>query len=161
VGYSVDSFSKEERHRADTLQQKFARKPTEVELRKACYPYGPEKIDIFVCGGRMQTDLVLPSLLGPTDLYFLSHIEFDLTEQELRNILYDYLFCRNANYVDYMRYTPESIMALKEYYDKHRNCVLGLGEIIGNIKWHPNHSCSSYQPSHELLQKASNLKEEV
>src|SRR5579859_1511317 len=85
--------------RSINLYQVLGRQPTQAEVRLASFPWGPEKLDIFIGSGWLRAEAEnLPPLLDKgTDIYKVSHLIFDLSENELRRILYDSLFLRRAS----------------------------------------------------------------
>jgi len=116
------------------------RPPTEVELRQACFPHGPHTLDVYIGGGWLRAGHAdIPPVLnrGTTDLYWLSHLTSDLTESQLRYILYDRIFRRYAlSPSDDVFYDRHSLDLLKTYYDTQTDRVIGLGELIGPGLWH-------------------------
>jgi hypothetical protein len=133
--------------RSVILGQQLGRIPTEDEVRRACFPLGPTNLDVFIGGGWLRIgNADLPPVLnnGKTDIYSLSHLPLDLSEAEVRRILYDRLFLRYASSPETnMSYTMQTTKALKTYYDAHRNCILGTGHLVGPDLWYPDHKCMS------------------
>ncbi len=137
-GYTADIFQNEYLRRAITLQATLKRVPTQEEIRLACFPHGPGRIDIHFGGGWMRVGRVLPFVLdeGTTDLYFATGLTFDLTETMLRQILYDHLFLRNVSPEDNVAYTPELLAEISDYYATQGENVIGLGRLIGPGLWY-------------------------
>jgi len=141
-GYSSGSGLDEVIARTVLLYQTLGRMPTEAEVRAACFPDGPERIDVYIGSGRLEVDnITLPVLLkqGCLDMYHLAHLALDLTEGEVRRILYDRIFRRSVSRVDNPGYTPDVLTPLRAYYTQHAECVVGLGQLIGNTLWCPDH----------------------
>ena len=142
-GYSAGSGLEEVIARSVQFYQETGRLPTEEELRQACFPLGPASVDIFIGTGWLRIgNIDLPPVLnqGQTDVYSLCHLPLDLTENELRRILYDHLFVRHVlapttNIV----YTPAMLDPLRDYYTEHSECVIGLGHLVANGFWYPDH----------------------
>jgi len=138
-GYIADTFEVEYLQRGMALQTALNRLPTPDEIRLACFPHGPQRIHIHLGGGWMRVGRVLPFTLddGATDLYFATGLTFDLTEENIRRILYDHLFLRHVAPEDNVAYTPEMIAALRSYYAGHGENVIGLGRLVGPGLWYP------------------------
>ncbi len=139
LGYCAGSFADEQIARTLQLRADLNRSPTADELRLACFPHGPDRIDIYVAAGWLRVGGVLPPLLdkGATDIYILSHLALDLTEYEARRILYDHLFLRWAANEDRVGYSPEDLAVLPTFYDTHRDHVTGVGQLVGPGLWYP------------------------
>jgi len=129
--------------RSVELHGTLGRLPTEDELRKACFPDGPEKIDIFIGSGWLRVDNTsVPVLLnrGSVDIYTLAHLPLDLTEGEVRRILYDRIFGRQVSSAgEDLKYTPDVLGPLRDYYIEHSECVTGLGHLVAEKLWYPDH----------------------
>ncbi|MFT3768118.1 MAG: hypothetical protein QM820_21925 [Minicystis sp.] len=141
-GYRAGSFAEEMAARAGALAGALGRAPTAEELQIACFPDGPEAIDILILGGWLRVGHVLPPLLdgGRTDIYDVPHLAIDLQEGALRRILHDHLFLRRAVSEDGISYTAEDLRALSAHYAAHDGCVLGVGHLVGPGVWHPEHA---------------------
>jgi len=142
-GFSAGTGLDEVIARSVELSKRLGRVPTTDEVRVACFPNGPEHVDIFIGGGWLRVgNIDLPVVLnaGTTDIYSLSHLPLDLTEHEVRLILYDHLFLRHmSSPTDDLKYTPEVLEPLRTYYADHAECVLGLGQVVGQGFWYPEH----------------------
>lgn len=140
-GFTAGSFNQEMIKHCTDLSASLGHAPTENELRKFCYPYGPEKIDIYIGSGWLRTGAVLPPLLdsGATDVYELNHLAMDLSESSFRRILYDHLKRRWAAAEDDVPYTPEILQELADYYREHSNCLIGTGHLVGPGYWYADH----------------------
>lgn len=129
--------------RSVLLHEKLGRLPTEDELREACFPFGPKQLDIFIGSGWLRFGNVdAPPVLnvGQTDFYSLLHLPLDLTESEVRRILYDRLFSRSImSFTTVVKYTPQVLEPLRLYFAEHSECVLGLGHVVGDGFWQPDH----------------------
>jgi hypothetical protein len=58
-GYTGGTFHEEQIARTAALQAALNRPPTVAELRRACFPDGPDQVDIHIGGGWMRTGRVL------------------------------------------------------------------------------------------------------
>ncbi len=142
-GYCAGNGLDEVITRAAVLYQQLGRIPSEQEVRTACFPNGPESLDVYIGSGWLLAgNASLPPILnaGNTDAYFLSHLPLDLTIDEVRHILFDKLFLRPAvALTDNLKYRGESLESLRTYYDEHSDCVVGLGHLVGPGLWYPDH----------------------
>jgi len=140
-GYYAGNGLDETIARSVALSKTLGRLPTEAEVRQACFPWGPENLDLVISGGWLRMgNLDIPPVLnsGRTDLYSLLHLPLDLTEQQLRRILYDRIFLRYAaSPVDDTPYDTETLKALRSFYAAHNTDVLGLGELVAGKFWYP------------------------
>jgi len=142
-GFYAGAFEDELITRTLALRDQLGRPPTALELKVACFPDGPDKLDIFINGGWLRTDnSSLPPLLnqGDTELYSLNQLVLDLDEITMRKILFDCLFVRRAaSPADDLAYGPTALQQLSTYYAKHRHCFVGMGELVGPDLWYPDH----------------------
>lgn len=155
-GYAAGTPNEELIARSILLFQELGRIPTEDELRRACFPFGPDKLDIYLTAGWLRAGVAsLPPILNKgTDIYCVSHLIFELNEYELRRILYDSLFLRRvSSLTDKLVYPPTMLASLAEYYDEHRNCMVGLGHVVAEKFWYPDHE-------HVTLAYGPNTKDE-
>jgi hypothetical protein len=96
---------------------------------------------LFINTGWFRVGGTLPPVLDQgTDLYNLSILAFDLTEHDLRRILYDHLFLRNAAPEDNIPYTPDDLQELADYYAHNSQYVIGLGRLVGSGLWYPDNN---------------------
>jgi tuberculosinol/isotuberculosinol synthase len=103
----------------------------------AQYPEGPERIHIAIKSGRLSTldRIVSPVMLDKTDLYLVSNLTLELTEDQLRAILYDHLFLRHAAPEDNMSYSDQYLAAYRRWHDARPPRVVGLGELDPGGYW--------------------------
>lgn len=134
-GYCASTFADEQIARTQQLYAALNRFPTADELRRACFPHGPDRVHLYLLAGRLRVGQILPPLLdmGTADVYALSHLMLDLSEKEARRILYDHLFMRSGFKGDNVGYTPADLAALSAFYDDHRDYVTGIGQIVGPV----------------------------
>jgi tuberculosinol/isotuberculosinol synthase len=64
---------------------------------------------------------------GNEDLYFTVSPSPYLTEDQLRDILYDHLYTRRADETDYLDMTPEDWDLMRTFYHANRDRTLGVG----------------------------------
>jgi hypothetical protein len=141
-GYNAGTFADEAIWHSVNLYQRLGRIPTTAEVREACFPDGPSKLDILIGAGWLRVGAILPPLLdaGSTDIYTLNHLTLDLQELTLRRILYDHLFQRWAAPEDDGDYTEADLATFRDYYRVHQNCLVGLGHLVGPGFWYPDHA---------------------
>jgi hypothetical protein len=65
---------------------------------------------------------------GNEDLYFTVSPSLYLSEQQLREILFDHIYTRRAEDTDYSELSPEGREAMRSFYDANRWKTLGVGE---------------------------------
>jgi hypothetical protein len=137
-GYCAGSFTEEVIVRTSMLNAQLGRTPVLDEVRQACFPDGPQALNILIKSGWLRVGMLLPPILdgGRTDLYILLHLPLDLQENVLRRILYDHLFLRRAAAEDDLEYDPDDLQILTRYYQNHKDAVIGLGELIGPGLWY-------------------------
>lgn len=148
-GFAAGSFGDEAIKRGLTLGTQLNRVPTQDEVRAACFPQGPQQINILIGAGWLRVGMILPPLLdgGATDIYNLSHLVLDLQETSLRQILYDHLFRRWAAPEDDANYSSQDLLELKNFYSKHNNGLIGLGQLVGPGIWYadyPNQTATTF-----------------
>lgn len=81
----------------------------------------------------------LPLLVDAnTQLYYSVSPSFFMTEFQMREILYDYLFARQPIEVDYARLSPKDWQQMRAYFAQNKEIVLGIGEREVNWGlWYP------------------------
>lgn len=77
---------------------------------------------------------------GNEDLYFTVSPSLYLSEQQLREILYDHIYSRRAEDTDYSELSPEGWAAMRNFYNANRCKTLGVGarHPAGGY-WYPLH----------------------
>ena len=114
------------------------RSPTKDELVTQYYGEYVPPVDIFI-GFDKFIVFDMPMLTtGDEDLYFTVAPSLYLTEQQLREILYDHLFDRKVEETDYSELTPEDWQLMGEFYRANQGKTLGVGacQTRGNY-WYP------------------------
>lgn len=140
-GYHGETFMSEAILRTLALAQDLGRAPTHEELRQACFPHGPQEINIYLGSGWLRfgnTDL--PPVLNnaSANIYSLSTLMYDVSEHSIRRILYDCVFRRHVTTAKSdLAYTPDVLETLREFYEVHEDDVLGLGQLVGPGFWYP------------------------
>jgi hypothetical protein len=111
--------------------------PNREAICAALYPEGPERIHIAIKSGRLSTlnRIVSPVMLNKTDLYMINNLTLELTDGQLRAILYDHLFLRPAAPDDNMSYSDEYLAAYQKWRGERPPRVVGLGELDPGGNW--------------------------
>ncbi len=73
---------------------------------------------------------------GSEDLYFTVTPSPYLSQRQLRDILYDHLYCRSGSDADYDSLDAGAWQAMKEFYQSNLDNTLGVGGRVGNV-WYP------------------------
>lgn len=109
--------------------QKHERPPNRRELIEAYYGILVPDLSLYL--GFAQPALFDVPLLttGLEDLYATLTPSPDLTEKQLRDILYDHLITRRVPEPDYETLSEEAQAALAEYNERHSGITLGTGRI--------------------------------
>lgn len=109
--------------------EKYGRTPERKDLIEAYY--GLEVPDLSLYLGFAQPALFDVPLLatGREDLYATLTPSADLTEKQLREILYDHLVTRRIAEDDYDGLSDEALAVLAAYYERYRGVTLGIGCI--------------------------------
>lgn len=109
--------------------QKHGRPPNREELIEAYYGLPVPDLSFYL--GFAQPALFDVPLLatGLEDLYVTLTPSPDLTERQLREILYDHLVTRRTPDTDYESLSEKARMRLAEYNKHHRGQTLGIGRI--------------------------------
>lgn len=138
LGHNAGAFNDEMIARTLEFAAANGRAPAELELRDACFPHGPEKLDILIAAGCLRWGSIVPPVLdrGITDCYSLTNLALDVRESTLRRILYDHLFLRWLH-ADFDDYTPDILGQYAAYYATHAEGVVGLGRVVGPGAWYP------------------------
>lgn len=118
-----------------TLQhyQKTNRLPTRRDLIELYYGDYIEKANIFI--GFEKFNVFDYPLLGwgEESLYFTVAPSLYLTDRQLRNILYDYLYLRPVQDPDYAEMSAQDFELMRTYYQHNREATFGVGEMRGGI----------------------------
>jgi hypothetical protein len=107
--------------------------PSRGELIERYYGEYIEKADLFI-GFEKFNVFDYPMLgWGEESLYFTVAPSLYMTERQLRNILYDYVYLRPVQDPDYFTMPTEDFESMRDYYKVNRELTFGVGEIRGGI----------------------------
>jgi adenosine tuberculosinyltransferase len=111
------------------LVERKGRVPNREELIEAYYGLPVPDLSLYV--GFAQPEMFDVPLLttGLEHLYVTLNPSPDLTEGQLREILYDHLVTRRAAPVDYDTLSPEAELEIAEYNERCRGKTLGIGRV--------------------------------
>jgi hypothetical protein len=109
--------------------RKHGRPPNREELIEAYYGLAVPDLSLYL--GFSQPALFDVPLIatGNVDLYATLTPSADLTEMQLREILYDHLVTRRVPEDDYEALPDEALAALAEYNERYRGVTLGVGRV--------------------------------
>ncbi len=97
-----------------------------LHFAQLCFPNGPNKADIALTYDQLRVTEILPSILDSgTDIYHLTGLPFDLSEVQLRLILYDHLYHRHQTDRSLDVYTTADLEGM-QWSRKNRNSLEGL-----------------------------------
>lgn len=109
--------------------QKHGRPPDRGELIEAYYGIPVPDLGLYL--GFSQAALFDVPLIatGDVDLYATLTPSADLTEKQLREILYDHLITRRMPIDDYEMLPEEALRALAAYNERYKGATLGVGHV--------------------------------
>ncbi len=105
------------------------RPPGRAELIEAYYGLPVPDLSLYVGFAQPQMFDVPLLTTGMEHLYVTLNPSPDLTERQLREILYDHLVTRRGPPVDYDALSPEAELELVEYTERCKGSTLGIGRI--------------------------------
>lgn len=109
--------------------EKHGRPPGREELIEAYYGLPVPDLGLYL--GYSQPALFDVPLIatGNVDLYATLTPSADLTERQLREILYDHLVTRRMPHDDYEMLPDEALLAMAEYNERYKGATLGIGRV--------------------------------
>lgn len=117
--------------------EKNGRPPTKQELITMYYGEPVPPVNFFISSAKLRAyDMPLISS-GREDLYYSVSPSPYLTMSQLRDILYDHLFARRKEKVDYETLKPEKWTELRNFYQANLGKTLGVGSKDDAGIWHP------------------------
>jgi len=107
--------------------------PSRRELIKEYYGEYIEKADIFI-GFEKFNVFDFPMLgWGEESLYFTVAPSLYMNSNQLKNILYDFIFLRPVQDPDYFSMPEDDFEAMRKFYQANREVTFGVGEMRGGI----------------------------
>ena len=116
----------------------FGRQPTQEELIARFYGEAVKPADIFIGFGKFSIFSIPLLSAGDEDYYFTVSPSLYLTEEQLRDIVYDRLFGRRGDNVSYGTMSPEDQRLMRRFYHMNIGNTLGVGDkqVHGHY-WYP------------------------
>lgn len=138
-GFCPGSFVDEMCARSALFAAKNGACANSSQIRKACFPHGPDKLDVVINTDLIRTGyLVPPTLDWGAHYYHLAYMSYDLSENNLRQILYDYLFLRNPEPEEGQTYGENELRDIQTYLTRNKDRIIGLGKRVGGGYWLPD-----------------------
>ena len=110
---------------------------TRKDIVTAYYGDWIENIHFSIGYGRMSVHST-PFLMRGTSLYFTLAPSFYFDEAALRAILYDHLYARKIDDIDYSSFDRDAWLQLDAFYKSNAHKVLGVGQQGGGGRlWNP------------------------
>lgn len=135
-GFCPGSFVDEMCARAALRAQSQGDMPSSEDLRRLCFPHGPENLDLVINADALRAGYIVPPVLDHgAQYYHLGYIPYDLSETNLRQILYDYLFLRRPEPDEGQNYSQAELREIQAHNTQNKNKVLGLGKRLGSGLW--------------------------
>jgi len=107
--------------------------PSRRDLIEKYYGEYIEKADIFI-GFEKFNVFDYPMLgWGEESLYFMVAPSLYMNQNQIRNILYDYVYLRPVQDPDYFMMSTEDFEKMRKYYAVNREVTFGVGEMRGGI----------------------------
>ena len=111
------------------FEREHGRTPDRRELVEAYYGLPVPDLSLYLGFGQPEMFDVPLVTTGLEHLYVTVNPSPDLTERQLREILYDHLVTRNAPPVDYESLSPEAVGELSRRTERASGKTIGLGRI--------------------------------
>jgi tuberculosinol/isotuberculosinol synthase len=116
--------------------QKNGKKPSRRELIEEYYGEYIEKADIFI-GFEKFNVFDYPMLgWGEESLYYTVAPSLYMTNKQLKDILYDYIYLRPVQDPDYFTMPEEDFEKMRQHFEINREATFGVGDMRGGI-WYP------------------------
>ncbi|MCA9979072.1 MAG: hypothetical protein KC413_25095 [Anaerolineales bacterium] len=117
--------------------EKHGRAPNKQELITMYYGESIPPVNIFISSAKLRAfDMPLINS-GREDLYYSVSPSPYFTISQLRDILYDHLFARHKEKVDYSTLQTEKWAELRTFYQTNLSNTLGVGQKDDAGIWHP------------------------
>jgi len=117
--------------------QKAGSIPSRRELVELYYGEYIEPATIFIGFDKFSV-FDYPLLgLGGEDIYFTVAPSLYITERQLRSILFDHIYSRNIQEIDYLKLPREDIQFMNNFYYANLQNIFGIGDLRAGI-WYPS-----------------------
>jgi tuberculosinol/isotuberculosinol synthase len=115
---------------------KYGKIPDKRTLIEFYYGEYVEPVDMFIGFDKFSV-FDMPFLAtGEEDLYFTVSPSPYMTERQLRTILFDHIYTRQAPELDFFTISIEARNKLHQFYLKHQEDTLGIGQLCHGV-WLP------------------------
>lgn len=115
--------------------QHYGRPPTGEEIVEDYYGEYVEPVDIFIGYDKFSAFDMPLIATGMEDLYFTINPTLYMTENQLRELLYDHIYSRRSE-EDYPALSEDDWEFMRRFYQANHEKTLGIGKQIGNV-WYP------------------------
>lgn len=95
-----------------------------------------EPVDIFIGFDKFSVFDMPLLATGEEDLYFTVSPSSYITERQLRTILFDHMYTRQAPEPDIFRISAEACSELRQFYLEHQEDTFGIGQLCHGV-WIP------------------------
>lgn len=112
-----------------------ARPPDKKELIRMYYGEYVSQADMLIGFGRFCAHDA-PLLLGHEGLYFTTSPSLYTNQQQLRMILYDYIYKRRNRTPDYDDFSQEDCVKMRDYFRSNLDKIIRIGENRGVLLSH-------------------------
>ena len=141
IGFSTDRETEIIANLAIDFYKESGNRPDKKDLIEKYFGVNIPPVDIFIRTNEVKPSGGLTPLLiqHDTQLYFpVSPGIMSLSEITIRKILYDYLFSRVLSHGmhEHNPISDEQAKIVKDFYDQHRDDVLGVGRRVGDMWIH-------------------------
>ncbi len=116
--------------------QKTGQIPTNDQLVEMYYGEYVGPANLFIGFSKLKVYDYPLLASGDENLYFTIAPSFYLNDYQLRAILYDHLYARNVEEIDYAKMSRQDFLSMRNFYHANRENTLGVGEVRGGI-WYP------------------------
>lgn len=116
--------------------QNTGKMPTSAELIPEYYGEYVNPVTMFIGFDKFSVfDYPLLNC-GEENLYFTIAPSPYLNAKQLRMILYDHIYSRRSEEIDYTKMTKQDVLFMRNFYHTNGENTLGVGELRGGI-WYP------------------------
>jgi tuberculosinol/isotuberculosinol synthase len=116
--------------------QKTGQIPTRDELVELYYGEYVEPASLFIGFSKLKVYDYPLLALGKENLYFTVAPSLYLNASQLRMILYDHIYLRDIEELDYAQMPKQDFLSMQNLYRAGRENTLGIGELHDGI-WYP------------------------
>lgn len=116
--------------------QKTGNIPSRRELVQQYYGNDVDPVTLYINFDKPRVfDYPLLNL-GDENLYFTLAPTPYMDQQQLRSILYDHIYSRHVEEIDYSKMPQQDFKHMNDFYYTNRRNTSGVGEVLGGI-WYP------------------------